>query len=53
MNKKYITLEYEEYLKLLEDIKLLEDLISSLYKSANGEIQIEISNYMSKHEKWV
>ena len=54
MKNKYITLDYEEYLEMLDKINKLEDLINRLYsKEEDNALKKEIQNYMIGNEYWI
>lgn len=53
MKKKYITLDYEEYLELLDRLSKIQDLISKLYNEVSTDKRKEIYEYMSKYCNWI
>lgn len=54
MKEKYITLDYQEYLKELDKINKLEDLISKLYLATEDEkLKKEIEKYMIENNYWI
>lgn len=51
--KKYITLDYEEYTEILIMIDKLNELIREIYNKANEKEQKEIYKYMRTYGKWL
>ena len=49
MNEKYITLNYDEYLKLLDRINKVEELLNEIYENQNKNIKNKIEKYMREY----
>lgn len=53
MNEKYITLNYDEYLKLLDRINKAEELLNEIYENQNKNIKNKIEEYMREYCNWI
>ena len=54
MNRKTITMDYEEYKDLLEQIEILKEFVTDYYNRENDErIKRDIHKFMQKYGNWL